>query len=144
MAGGTGKRLWPLSRQSRPKQVLKLIEGQTLLRRCVDRLTGLFDQRNIIIITNAGYADIVRENLMEIPYGNVIAEHGVRDTAGAIGLADLLNDIPHVQDTVDALMGGFESEFGAEVRSGSLSDVESRAVDHLISRYKDPAWTWRR
>ena len=87
MAGGTGKRLWPLSRQSRPKQVLKLIDGQTLLRRCFDRLTPVFDQRNILVLTNAGYADIVRENLPEVPYGNVIAEPAVRDTAGAIGLA---------------------------------------------------------
>jgi len=87
MAGGTGKRLWPLSREKRPKQVLKLIDGKTLLRRCFERLTGIFDQRNIIVLTNAGYADIVRENLPEVPYGNVIAEPAVRDTAGAIGLA---------------------------------------------------------
>ena len=87
MAGGVGKRLWPLSRQSRPKQVLKLLDGQTLLRRCFDRLTPMFDHRNIIVLTNAGYADLVRENLPELPYGNVIAEPGVRDTAGAIGLA---------------------------------------------------------
>jgi mannose-1-phosphate guanylyltransferase len=87
MAGGTGKRLWPLSRKSRPKQVLKLIDGETLLRRCFDRLTPIFDERNIIVLTNAGYADIVRENLPEVPYGNVIAEPAVRDTAGAIGLA---------------------------------------------------------
>ncbi len=87
MAGGTGKRLWPLSRQSRPKQVLKLIQGQTLLRRCFDRLTPIFDHRNIIVLTNAGYAGLVRENLPELPYGNVIAEPAVRDTAGAIGLA---------------------------------------------------------
>lgn len=87
MAGGTGKRLWPLSREKRPKQVLKLIDGKTLLRRCFDRLTGMFDQRNIIILTNAGYADLVREELSEVPYGNVIAEPAVRDTAGAIGLA---------------------------------------------------------
>jgi mannose-1-phosphate guanylyltransferase len=87
MAGGTGKRLWPLSRETRPKQVLKLIEGQTLLRRCFDRLTDLFDLRNIIVVTNAGYANIVRENLAELPYNNVIAEPVVRDTAGAIGLA---------------------------------------------------------
>ena len=87
MAGGTGKRLWPLSRQSRPKQVLKLLDGQTLLRRCFDRLTPIFDVMNIIVLTNAGYADIVRENLPELPYGNVIAEPAVRDTAGAIGLA---------------------------------------------------------
>jgi mannose-1-phosphate guanylyltransferase len=87
MAGGTGRRLWPLSRETRPKQVLKLIEGQTLLRRCFDRVTDLFDLRNIIVVTNAGYANIVRENLAELPYNNVIAEPVVRDTAGAIGLA---------------------------------------------------------
>ncbi|MBW8015617.1 MAG: mannose-1-phosphate guanylyltransferase [Planctomycetes bacterium] len=87
MAGGTGKRLWPLSREKRPKQVLKLIDGKTLLRRCFDRLVPIFDDRNIIVLTNAGYADIVRENLPEVPYGNVIAEPAVRDTAGAIGLA---------------------------------------------------------
>ncbi len=87
MAGGTGKRLWPLSRQKRPKQVLKLLDGQTLLGRCFERLCPIFDLRNIIVLTNAGYADIVRENLPDLPTGNVIAEPMVRDTAGAIGLA---------------------------------------------------------
>ena len=87
MAGGTGKRLWPLSRQKRPKQVLKLLDGQTLLRRCFERLSPIFDIRNIIILTNAGYADLVRENIPELPFDNVIAEPAVRDTAGAIGLA---------------------------------------------------------
>jgi len=86
MAGGTGKRLWPLSRKKRPKQVLRLIEGKTLLRRCFERLRPIFDIRNIIVLTNAGYADVVRENLSELPFNNVIAEPAVRDTAGAIGL----------------------------------------------------------
>ena len=87
MAGGSGKRLWPLSRRRRPKQVLKLLGGQTLLRCCFHRLSPVFDTRNIIIFTNAGYADLVRENLPELPFNNVIAEPVVRDTAGAIGLA---------------------------------------------------------
>jgi mannose-1-phosphate guanylyltransferase len=87
MAGGIGKRLWPLSREKRPKQVLKLLDGQTLLRRCFERLCPIFDKRNIIILTNAGYADLIRENLPELPVGNVVAEPAVRDTAGAIGLA---------------------------------------------------------
>ncbi|UCD00172.1 MAG: mannose-1-phosphate guanylyltransferase [Phycisphaerales bacterium] len=86
MAGGTGKRLWPLSREKRPKQVLQLLDGQTLLRRCFDRLRPVFDIRNIIVLTNAGYADVVRENLPGLPYNNVVAEPAVRDTAGAIGL----------------------------------------------------------
>ena len=87
MAGGTGKRLWPLSRKKRPKQVLELLNGQTLLQRCFERLAPVFDTRNIIVLTNADYADIVRENLPELPFNNVIAEPAVRDTAGAIGLA---------------------------------------------------------
>ncbi len=87
MAGGTGKRLWPLSRATRPKQVLKILDGQTLLRCCYERLLNVFDARNIIVLTNAGYADIIRENLPELPFDNVIAEPAVRDTAGAIGLA---------------------------------------------------------
>ena len=87
MAGGTGKRLWPLSRQKRPKQVLKLLDGETLLRKCFDRLQGIFDLRNIIVLTNANYVELVRENLSELPEENVIAEPAVRDTASAIGLA---------------------------------------------------------
>ncbi|HEC02664.1 MAG TPA: mannose-1-phosphate guanylyltransferase [Phycisphaerales bacterium] len=90
MAGGTGKRLWPLSRQKRPKQVLELLDGQTLLRRCFERLSPMFDIRNIIVLTNAGYADVVRENLSELPANNVIAEPAVRDTAGAIGLVSTI------------------------------------------------------
>jgi mannose-1-phosphate guanylyltransferase len=87
MAGGSGQRLWPLSRQHRPKQVLKLLDGQTLLRACFERLKGVFDLRNILVLTNVNYVELVRENLSELPGQNVIAEPAVRDTAGAIGLA---------------------------------------------------------
>ncbi len=87
MAGGSGKRLWPLSRKKRPKQVLKLLDGQTLLRQCFQRLTPIFDIRNILVLTNADYVDEVRENLPEVLFDNIIAEPVVRDTAGAIGLA---------------------------------------------------------
>ena len=90
MAGGMGKRLWPLSREKRPKQVLRLLDGQTLLRRCFERLRPIFDMRNILVLTNAGYADLVRENLPELPFNNVIAEPAVRDTAGAIGLVSTI------------------------------------------------------
>lgn len=90
MAGGTGKRLWPLSRASRPKQVLRLLNDHTLLRTCYERLKGIFDFRNILVLTNAGYADLVRDALPELPYNNVIAEPAVRDTAGAIGLASAI------------------------------------------------------
>ncbi|UCD52102.1 MAG: mannose-1-phosphate guanylyltransferase, partial [Phycisphaerales bacterium] len=81
------KRLWPLSRQKRPKQVLRLLHGQTLLGSCFERLQPIFDVRNILVLTNAAYADLVQEELPDLPAGNVVAEPMVRDTAGAIGLA---------------------------------------------------------
>ena len=87
MAGGTGKRLWPLSRQARPKQILKLLNGRTLLRECFDRLADIFDPRSILVLTNTSYVDQVRENLSELPEENVIPEPCVRDTSGAIGLS---------------------------------------------------------
>ena len=87
MAGGSGKRLWPLSRARRPKQVLKLLDGHTLLSRSFELLTPIFDARNIIVLTNADYADTVRESVPGIPFDNVIPEPVVRDTAGAVGLA---------------------------------------------------------
>ncbi len=87
MAGGSGKRLWPLSRQKRPKQVLKLLGGETLLRKCYQRLEGIFETENIIVLTNANFVETVREDLPELPTGNVIAEPAMRDTASAIGLA---------------------------------------------------------
>jgi mannose-1-phosphate guanylyltransferase len=87
MAGGSGQRLWPLSRQSRPKQILKLLNGRTLLRAGFERLSRLFALQNILVLTNAEYIAQVRENLSELPEENVIAEPCVRDTAAAIGLA---------------------------------------------------------
>jgi mannose-1-phosphate guanylyltransferase len=87
MAGGSGKRLWPLSRRHRPKQVLRLFDGETLLRKCFERLGGIFDVRNIIVLTNADYVDTVRDDLKELSADNVIAEPAIRDTASAIGLA---------------------------------------------------------
>jgi mannose-1-phosphate guanylyltransferase len=87
IAGGAGRRLWPLSRKDHPKQVLKLFDGQTILGRCFERLLPIFDKKNIIVLTNINYVDIVHENLPQLPLDNIIAEPVVRDTAGAIGLA---------------------------------------------------------
>jgi len=87
MAGGTGKRLWPLSRKRRPKQVLRLAEGKTLLGSCLDRLRPIFDPDRILVLTNVDYADQVRRDLPDLRADQVVVEPLVRDTCGAIGLA---------------------------------------------------------
>jgi mannose-1-phosphate guanylyltransferase len=52
LAGGTGERFWPLSRRSRPKQLLQLISTKTLLEETVARLDGLVPQERILVLTN--------------------------------------------------------------------------------------------
>lgn len=87
LAGGAGKRLWPLSRMNRPKQLLPLIGGKSLLEMTVDRLTPLFDIENIWIITNAEYAQQVAATLPSLKRDQIIGEPEGRDTANAIALA---------------------------------------------------------
>lgn len=87
MAGGSGQRLWPLSRRSRPKQLITLFQEKSLLQHCVTRISPMFDAEHILVVTNLDYADCVREHLPELPGENILGEPAGRDTANAIGLA---------------------------------------------------------
>ncbi|HOW70971.1 MAG TPA: mannose-1-phosphate guanylyltransferase [Phycisphaerae bacterium] len=87
MAGGSGTRLWPLSRPARPKQLLRLFKGESLLRRSFDRLAGLLPPERIHVIANGDYAAVMRAELPELPAENFMAEPCARDTANAVGLA---------------------------------------------------------
>ena len=87
MAGGAGRRLWPLSRESRPKQLLPLLGGRNLLQLAAERLEGLFAPENVWVITNAQYASQVADALPHVRPENVVGEPEGRDTANAIALA---------------------------------------------------------
>ena len=87
MAGGSGKRLWPLSRKARPKQILPLLDGQSLLELAVNRLSGVFAPENIWVITNTEYAEQIATALPQLSPENIVGEPVGRDTANAIALA---------------------------------------------------------
>ncbi|MFC0626675.1 mannose-1-phosphate guanylyltransferase [Kribbella deserti] len=87
LAGGSGTRLWPLSRVDKPKQVLPLAGGLSLLRVAYNRLEGLVDPSRIYVCTAAAHAEQVRAQIPELPEGNLIGEPTGRDTANAVGLA---------------------------------------------------------
>lgn len=87
MAGGSGTRLWPLSRQHEPKQALKLIGNRTMFQHAVDRLAPLFPPERILVVTNAQVAEILRPQAPALPAENFILEPSGRDSAPAAGLA---------------------------------------------------------
>lgn len=86
MAGGSGTRLWPLSRQSRPKQALKLIGDRTMFQLAVDRLLPILPAERIIVVTTADLADLLAEQSPTIPRRNFVIEPAGRGTAPVIGL----------------------------------------------------------
>ena len=74
MAGGAGTRLWPLSRAARPKQLLRLGGGKSLLRQSYERLARLLKPEAIHVITNRMHLDLIAEQLPEVPAANLFGE----------------------------------------------------------------------
>jgi mannose-1-phosphate guanylyltransferase len=86
LAGGSGERFWPLSRQKRPKQLLALFSEVTLIEATLARLEGLVPRENILILTNAEQESAMRALLGSFPAENILSEPAKRDTAAAIAL----------------------------------------------------------
>ncbi len=86
MAGGVGTRFWPLSRRSRPKQLLNIVGSKSMLRLTYERIRSLTDPSKIMIITNVELKKVIEEELPEVPPDNIIGEPQGRNTAPCIGL----------------------------------------------------------
>ncbi|NTU98931.1 mannose-1-phosphate guanylyltransferase [Candidatus Falkowbacteria bacterium] len=87
LAGGSGTRLWPVSRKNIPKQVQAILGEQTLLEKTYERLRTGFAAEDIYIATNQVQAELIKQQLKELPLSNYIIEPSRKDTAAAIGLA---------------------------------------------------------
>ena len=86
LAGGSGTRFWPLSRNARPKQLLDLFGKGTMLRQALNRMERVLPPENIFILTNSLQEAEVRREAAELPAGNIVAEPARRDTAPAVAL----------------------------------------------------------
>lgn len=88
MCGGIGSRFWPYSRADRPKQFIDFLgTGRTLLQMSYDRVLPLVDPEHIIIVTNAQYASLVKEQLPDIRDEHILLEPARRNTAPCIAWA---------------------------------------------------------
>jgi mannose-1-phosphate guanylyltransferase len=88
LAGGVGERFWPLSRQTRPKQLLPLAGGgSTLLGDTIERIAPLIPTASTYVVTGGNLVEAIRSADLPIPAGNVIAEPAKRNTAGALVFA---------------------------------------------------------
>jgi mannose-1-phosphate guanylyltransferase len=88
MAGGIGSRFWPMSTPEKPKQFLDILGlGKTLLQMTFERLETIAPSKNIYIVTNASYADLVAEQLPQINKSQILTEPKRKNTAPCIAYA---------------------------------------------------------
>ncbi len=88
LAGGKGRRLWPCSREERPKQFLDFFStGRTLLQQTYDRMASFIPENNIYVSTNRIYESLVVEQLPELPKENILSEPIFRNTAPSLAWA---------------------------------------------------------
>lgn len=90
LAGGIGSRFWPLSRESSPKQLIKVAGDESLLKSTISRLAPLISRDRVSVVTNPVQAELIRLHLIDDPDSSsiqYIIEPFGRNTAPAIGLA---------------------------------------------------------
>ncbi len=133
-AGGVGTRLWPVSRQSQPKQFYALTSKQTMLQESIERVLPITELSDIYISTNAASAELVKEQHPDFPVENIIIEPARKDTAAAIGLESVIirkND----PDAVVASLGSDHSVSRAKEFQRMLQMAEemvNRHPDHIV------------
>ena len=106
MAGGAGTRLWPLSRRNRPKQLLHIVEGRSLIYKAFERLNAMFGPSDIYVIAMAEHLPAIAKELPALAEKNLIGEPTGRDTANAVALAAA---ILH-EKSPDSVMGVFTAD----------------------------------
>jgi mannose-1-phosphate guanylyltransferase len=87
LAGGTGTRFWPMSRNAKPKQFSTILDRRTMLECTFDRFIRDYDVSQIFVLTVPQFKDIVQKFLPKLPKENIIVEPEKRDTAPAMGYA---------------------------------------------------------
>jgi mannose-1-phosphate guanylyltransferase len=90
MAGGEGKRFWPLSSRSKPKQFLSLTGEKSMIRQTVDRMLPLVPIEKIFVVTVERYAEETLKHIPELPDRNLILEPVGKNTAPCIAYGTLM------------------------------------------------------
>ena len=88
MAGGVGSRFWPLSTGNHPKQFIDVLGiGETLLQSTFNRFKKIVPEENILVVTNARYTELVKEQLPSMQDDQILLEPAKRNTTPCIAYA---------------------------------------------------------
>ncbi len=131
LAGGVGERFWPLSRTTRPKQLLPLGEGgNSLLADAIDRLNMVIPPEDTYVVTGRSLLETIRYSGLAVPRENVIAEPAKRNTAGALVWAAAWLLATRGEEALDASLSVFPADHQIDSTDAFRTDV-TRALEHV-------------
>ncbi len=134
LAGGSGTRLWPLSRTSSPKQLLDLFGDGSLLRNTIERVLPLAPWERIYILTGPDHAALIRDHLPELPDGNLFVEPSPRGTAPCLGLAAMrLRNAHSGSDVMVSLHADHVVADADAFRRGLQAAIATARQGHLVT-----------
>jgi mannose-1-phosphate guanylyltransferase len=133
MAGGSGTRLWPLSRKGQPKQSLALTGERSLFQSAVDRLQGLFPFERIMVVTVADQVEMLSRECPEIPLENYIIEPLPRGTASVVGLASIALKPRDPKATMAILTADHLMKYDAHLRQLLRAAYAVAQLDVLVT-----------
>jgi mannose-1-phosphate guanylyltransferase len=129
MAGGSGTRFWPKSREACPKQLMQVASEATMLQRTVRLLIPHVQTDRIVVVTGAAHEAESRRQLCDLPGVRVVAEPQGRDTAACVGLAAvlLLRDDPEAVMVVTPADHRIEPAERFHAALGQAEEIAERA-----------------
>ena len=120
-AGGSGTRLWPLSRAGHPKFLLRLAGGESLLQATVSRLASLVPPERMLIVSGRPHVSAIAAQLPDLPADNILAEPSPRDSCAAIGLAAAVI----ARRDPNAIMGSFAADHLVQDRERFVETIRA-------------------
>ena len=129
LAGGSGTRLWPLSRQKRPKQLLSILGETSLMEQTVRRLAPVVNKSDVWVVTGKEYSDEIEEHCPGVPKGQIINEPIPLGTCLAVGLGLTHLTLKHPEEVV--IVGWADSYIGNESNFHAAIETAQKLLDEF-------------
>ncbi|HCE44126.1 MAG TPA: mannose-1-phosphate guanylyltransferase [Lentisphaeria bacterium] len=132
MAGGSGTRFWPESREKNPKQYLKIVSDKSMIRMTLDRLSHLAKCEDSYVVTSSAQAVLVKRELPDLPERNIVIEPFGMNTAPAIALSALFLSRKYKGDDIMVVLPSDHVIKDTDSFIGSIHKAEALARDGYL------------
>jgi mannose-1-phosphate guanylyltransferase len=133
LAGGGGSRLWPISRRRRPKQVLRLSAERSLFAESIARLTSWLPAEQITVATTPVLADVLAQEVPDLPRSSFLLEPEPKGTAPVLGLAAVVVARQDPQAVMAVLTSDHAMQSPQRLQSLLEAGADLAAAGHIVT-----------